>query len=171
MKKLTILALAAVAVTLFTGCAREQTKVTHSASATGTNSSYAHSSKSDALVSKIVIEKNSGRGLWLKTMGGSTGVAPFELGVGSFQQQITTIPTSTNVMFAAPLATTQNASLGIFNDAVNESQSTAPSLIPLQAYRDPALNNSNPIFPSVGTILPTNSLPVSVPTNAPAKTP
>jgi hypothetical protein len=171
MKKLSIIAILACIIAT-SGCARTLTKSTTSASPTGTNSTYYHSAKQDALLTKVVRDKEAFIGIRLHILGSSSmSPATFDLGRGT--HETLTIPTATRQIYTAPFASHGNDNIGWFNQDFDDSTSTATGLLPAAAYNQPTINTSNPLLISVvGTNgQPLSAVPVTVSTNSPAANP
>lgn len=162
MKYLTILLMILAA-----GCATKKATVTWFDSNGKTTAVSSSSEKYDPLVSKVVFNTATFTGIRLH-LAGNSSMAPASFDLGRGTDQTLTIPTGTNIVYAAPFAHSANDNLGWFNQAFQSAIGTASNMLPAAAYAQPVISTSNPLLVTVvGTNgLPINSVPITVNTNS-----
>ena len=118
MKKILLIGIAAIALSMVTGC---------------------------VLNNKQVLEKSTVFGFQAKTPGTSSGTSIL-VQLGLVRNEYWSNPTSTNgVVYAAPFNSAVYANIGLFNQTADESIGTLTGGLPNQAYVQPTISSAYPL--------------------------
>lgn len=155
---------------LLTGCASEKTVTQTTGAGANAVTTTTHSSLTDPLAHKVVIQEDTFYGLNCDVLGNSY-TTPFKIKLGFGRTIYRSLPTSTNQVFTAAYNATAHGNASIINQTADESVSTTTNLTDYSPQTVTVFNPTTGQFgPSPIIGYTAKGLPIySTGTNAPVK--
>jgi len=142
------------------GCATEKTVTTTAVTGTNSVTTTTHSSLSDPLLHKVVVQEDTFYGLNCDVLGNAY-TTPFKIKMGFGRTIYRSLPTSTNQVFTAAYNATAHGNASIINQTADESVSTTTNLA---EYAPQSVTVFNPTTGQFGSspvlAYTTNGLPI-----------